>query len=74
MATNNTLATTGWFGADTITVPPAQVPIDSYALPFETKQRWRPREDEIVRAAITVILGALVSIIAVAAAALLTMG
>jgi|SRR6516165_4584289 len=40
----------------------------------ETKSRWRPNEDEIVRAAITVILVALVTIIALAAAAVLTMG
>ncbi len=36
--------------------------------------RWRPTEDEIVRAAITVILVALGTIIALAAMAILTMG
>jgi hypothetical protein len=40
----------------------------------EIKPRWRPSEDEIVRAAITVILVALVAIIALAAAAVITMG
>lgn len=40
----------------------------------ETKPRWRPSEDEIVLAAITVTLVALVTIIALAAAAILTMG
>jgi hypothetical protein len=40
----------------------------------EIKPRWRPSEDEIVLAAITVILVALVAIIALAAAAVLTMG
>jgi len=36
--------------------------------------RWRPSEDEIERAAITVTLVALVAIICLAAAAILTMG
>ncbi len=36
--------------------------------------RWRPSEDEIVRAAITVILVALGTIMALAAMAILTMG
>lgn len=36
--------------------------------------RWRPSEDEIVRAAITVILVALGTIIALSAMAILTMG
>lgn len=40
----------------------------------EIKPRWRPTEDEIVRAAITVILVALGVIIALAAGAILTMG
>lgn len=40
----------------------------------EFKPRWRPTEDEIVRAAITVILVALVAVMAVAAGAILTMG
>jgi hypothetical protein len=40
----------------------------------ETRPRWRPSEDEIVRAAITGILLALWAIIAIAAAAVLTMG
>jgi hypothetical protein len=43
-------------------------------VPVETAPRWRPSEDEIVRAAITVILVALVAIIGLAAAAVLTMG
>jgi len=43
-------------------------------VPVEIKPRWRPSEDEIVLAAITVILVALGAIIAVAAAAVLTMG
>lgn len=38
------------------------------------KPRWRPTEEEIVRVAITVILGALVAVIGVAAVAILTMG
>jgi hypothetical protein len=40
----------------------------------EIKPRWRPSEDEIVRAAITVLLLSLMAIIAVGAAAILTMG
>ncbi|OBH78678.1 hypothetical protein A5681_06415 [Mycobacterium scrofulaceum] len=40
----------------------------------ELKPRWRPTEEEIVRAAITVILVALVAMIGVAAVAILTMG
>ncbi|OBA76945.1 hypothetical protein A5641_19425 [Mycobacterium sp. 1554424.7] len=40
----------------------------------EFKPRWRPTEEEIVRAAITVILVALVAVMAVAAGAILTMG
>ena len=40
----------------------------------ELNPRWRPSEDEIVLAAITVIFVSLVAIIAVAAAAILTMG
>jgi hypothetical protein len=40
----------------------------------EIKPHWRPTEDEIVRAAITVILVALGVIIALAAGAILTMG
>jgi hypothetical protein len=44
------------------------------SVPVEIKPRWRPSEDEIVLAAITVILVALVAIIALAAAAILTMG
>jgi hypothetical protein len=40
----------------------------------ELKPRWRPSEDEIVLAAITVIFVALVAVIALAATAILTMG
>jgi hypothetical protein len=40
----------------------------------ELKPRWRPTEEEILRAAITVILVALVAVIGVAAVAILTMG
>lgn len=40
----------------------------------ELKPRWRPTEEEIVRAAITVILVALMAVIGVAAGAILTMG
>ncbi|MGD1171418.1 hypothetical protein ACKUVQ_21610 [Mycobacterium seoulense] len=40
----------------------------------ELKPRWRPTEEEIVHAAITVILVALVAVIGVAAVAILTMG
>ncbi|OBB90348.1 hypothetical protein [Mycobacterium sp. 852002-30065_SCH5024008] len=40
----------------------------------ELTQRWRPTEEEIVRAAITVILVALVAVIGVAAGSILTMG
>ncbi len=40
----------------------------------ELKPRWRPTEDEIVRAAITAIFVALVAVIGVAAGAILTMG
>jgi hypothetical protein len=43
-------------------------------VPVEIKLRWRPSENEIVLAAITVIMVALVAIIALAAAAILTMG
>jgi hypothetical protein len=40
----------------------------------EFKSAWRLSEDEIVRASITVILVALVTVIGVAAVAILTMG
>lgn len=40
----------------------------------ELKPRWRATEEEIVRAAIAVILVALVAVIGVAAGAILTMG
>jgi len=40
----------------------------------EIEPCWRPSEDEIVLAAMTVILVALVAIIALGAAAILTMG
>ncbi|OBH13082.1 hypothetical protein [Mycobacterium sp. E1747] len=40
----------------------------------ELKPRWRLTEEEVVRAAITVILVALVAVIGVAAVAILTMG
>jgi hypothetical protein len=40
----------------------------------ELKPHWRLTEEEIVRAAITVILVALVTVICVAAVAILTMG
>jgi hypothetical protein len=40
----------------------------------ESRPRWRLTEDEIVRAAVAVILVALVTVIGVAAAAILTMG
>jgi hypothetical protein len=40
----------------------------------DMKTRWRPSEDEIVRAAITVILVALGTIIALAAGAAVTVG
>jgi hypothetical protein len=40
----------------------------------ELKPRWRPSEDEIELAAITVIFVSLVAIMALAAAAILTMG
>lgn len=43
-------------------------------VPLEIARRWRPSEDEIVRAAITVTLVALVAIIGLAVAAILTMG
>lgn len=41
---------------------------------LEMKARRLPSEDEVVRAAIAVILGALVAIISLAAVAILTMG
>lgn len=41
---------------------------------FELKPRWPLTEEDIVRAAITVILVALVAVIGVAASAILTMG
>jgi hypothetical protein len=41
---------------------------------LEIKPPWRPAENAIVRAAITVIMVALAAIIALAAAAVLTMG
>lgn len=40
----------------------------------ELKPRWRPTEEEIVRAAITVILVSLMALIGLAAGAILTMG
>ncbi|WP_231588732.1 hypothetical protein [Mycobacterium nebraskense] len=40
----------------------------------ELKPRWRLTEEKIVRAAITVILVALVAVIGVAAGAIFTMG
>ncbi|OBH29211.1 hypothetical protein A5692_01945 [Mycobacterium sp. E342] len=40
----------------------------------DLRPRWRLTEEEIVRAAITVILVALVAVIGVAAGAILTMG
>lgn len=40
----------------------------------ELKPRWRLTEEEIVRAAITVILVALVAVIGIAVGAILTMG
>ncbi|BCZ24232.1 hypothetical protein MYSE111917_05575 [Mycobacterium senriense] len=40
----------------------------------ELKPRWRLTEEEIVRAAITVILVALLAVIGVATGAILTMG
>jgi hypothetical protein len=40
----------------------------------DLKPRWRLTEEEIVRAAITVIFVALVAVIGVAACAILTMG
>lgn len=40
----------------------------------ESKPRWRPTEQEIVRAAIVVILVALTAVIGVAGGAILTMG
>jgi hypothetical protein len=40
----------------------------------ELKPRWQPSEDEIELAAITVIFVSLVAIMALAAAAILTMG
>jgi hypothetical protein len=43
-------------------------------VPVEIKPRWRPSQHEIVHAAITVIMLALVAIIALAGAAVLTMG
>ncbi|BDE14334.1 hypothetical protein MKCMC460_31940 [Mycobacterium sp. 20KCMC460] len=42
--------------------------------PVESKPRWRLTEEEIVRAAISVILVALVAVIGVAAGAILTVG
>jgi hypothetical protein len=40
----------------------------------ESRPRWRLTEEEILRAAITVILVALVAVIGVAAGSILTMG
>ncbi|WP_231977543.1 hypothetical protein [Mycobacterium sp. E2989] len=40
----------------------------------ELRPRWRPTEEEVVRAAITVIFVALMAVIGVAAVAILTMG
>jgi hypothetical protein len=40
----------------------------------EVKPRWQVTEEEVVRAAITVILVALATVIGVAAGAILTMG
>ncbi|WP_156687962.1 hypothetical protein [Mycobacterium sp. Marseille-P9652] len=44
------------------------------ALPIEERPRWQVGEDDIVVVSNWVILGALVAIIVVAAAAILTMG
>lgn len=41
---------------------------------LELKPRWRLTEEEIVRAAITVILVSLIALIGLAAGAILTMG
>lgn len=43
-------------------------------VPAEPKPRWRPTEDEIVRASITMIVVSLVSLIGLSAGAILTMG
>jgi len=50
------------------------IPWGAETVLVEIKPRSRPSEDEIVLAAITVILLSLMAIIAVAAAAILTMG
>ncbi|OBI83253.1 hypothetical protein [Mycobacterium asiaticum] len=42
--------------------------------PVEQKSRWRLTEEEIVRAAITMIVVSLVSLIGLSAGAILTMG
>ena len=47
---------------------------DAETVLVEIKPRRRPSEDEIVLAAIAVILASLMAIMAVAAAAILTMG
>lgn len=42
--------------------------------PVESKRRWRLTEEEIVRAAITMILVSLVTLMGLSAGAILTMG
>ena len=44
------------------------------AVPAEPKPRWRLTEEEIVRAAITMILVSLVALMGLSAGAILTMG
>ena len=58
----------------TVAVRAEAVAWGAETVPFAIRPRWRPSEDEIVFAATAVILLSLMAVIAVAAAAILTMG
>ena len=60
--------------ATSVTARTHAIAWEAEAVPVEIAPHWRPSEDEIMRAAITVILVALLTIITLAAAAILTMG
>ncbi|ORW95746.1 hypothetical protein AWB92_08775 [Mycobacterium sp. IEC1808] len=61
-------------GDDDLSSAVARLNSNAYSDLVEFKPRWRLTEEEIVRAAITVILVALVVVICVAGGAIVTMG
>ncbi|WP_068186666.1 hypothetical protein [Mycobacterium sp. UM_CSW] len=61
-------------GHDDLRSAVARLNSNAYGDLVEFKPRWRLTEEEIVRAAITVILVALVVVICVACGAIVTMG